>query len=77
MQVCEPVLKYSKIKYQQLADVTTYLQQDHFVFSTDAKSGYHHVPMQYMILVVVVVAKFLLTFLPEDEEGEMRLLSIV
>ena len=38
-------LKYSKVKYEQLADVTAYLQQGHFFVLTDAKSGYHHVFM--------------------------------
>ena len=38
-------LKYSKIKYEQLANVTNYLQQGQFFALTDAKSGYHHVPM--------------------------------
>lgn len=38
-------LKYSKVKYEQLSDVTAYLQQGHFFVLTDAKSGYHHIPM--------------------------------
>ena len=38
-------MRYSKVKYEQLADVTTYLQQGHFFVLTDAKCGYQHVPM--------------------------------
>ncbi len=34
-----------KLKYERLADVTQYLQQDHWFVLTDLKSGYHHVPI--------------------------------
>ena len=39
------LLPYEHFKYEQLSDAIEYLQpNDHFVL-TDAKSGYHHIPM--------------------------------
>ena len=38
-------LRYCKLKYERLADVTQYLQQGHWFVLTDLKSGYRHVPV--------------------------------
>ena len=34
--------EYQPFKYEQLADTTTYLEQDDWGFATDATSGFHH-----------------------------------
>ena len=40
-------LRYSKVQYGQLANVTAYLQQGHCFVFTDARSDYshHRIPM--------------------------------
>lgn len=38
-------LRYSRLRYERLADVPKYLQQGHWFILTDLKSGYHHVPL--------------------------------
>ena len=37
-------LRYEHFAYEQLSDVTQYLQPGGWFILTDAKSGYHHVP---------------------------------
>lgn len=38
-------LPYEHFKYEQLSDAVEYLQPDDWFMLTDAKSGYHHIPM--------------------------------
>ncbi len=38
-------VRYEHFAYEQLSDVTEYMQPDGWFVLTDARSGYHHVPM--------------------------------
>lgn len=38
-------IQYEHFAYEKLSDMVQYLQMDDWFVLTDAKSGYHHIPM--------------------------------